>query len=208
MTIGEIKERMHDGRLYLPGNESLMEEQVAYQELLYEYNNSRPAEAFKRIQLLDQMLAEVGEGSYIEPPLRANFGGHHVHLGRGVYANYNLTLVDDTHIYIGDFCMFGPNVTVVTAGHPNDPELRERGYQFNLPVKIGRNVWIGCGATILPGVTIGDDSVIGAGSVVAKDIPSGVLAYGNPCEVIRELTDIDREFYHKGRKIDYDDLPE
>ncbi len=208
MDIAEIKKRMHDGRLYLPGQEALIEEQVEAQELVYAFNNTKPNEAFKRIQLLDQMFAEIGEGTYIEPPFRANFGGKHVHMGKGVYANYNLTLVDDTHIYIGDYCMFGPNVTVITAGHPNDPELRERGYQFNLPVKIGRNVWIGSGAMILPGVTIGDDSVIGAGSIVVKDIPAGVLAYGNPCEVVREIGDIDREFYHKGKKIDYDDLPE
>ena len=97
--------------------------------------------------------------------------------------------------------MFAPNVVVTTAGHPIDPELRERVYQFNLPVHIGRNVWIGAGAVILPGITIGDNSVIGAGSIVTKDIPANCVAYGNPCRVVREIGEHDREFYHKNRRI-------
>ena len=132
--------------------------------------------------------------------------GHHVHFGNNVYANFNLTMVDDTHIYVGDCTMFGPNVTVATAGHPIDPELREKGYQYNMPVKIGRNCWIGAGAVIVPGITIGDNVVIGAGSVVTKDIPSNVVAVGNPCRVLREIGEHDKEYYFKDRKIDYNDL--
>ena len=152
------------------------------------------------------MLAEVGENCYIEPPLRSNFGGHHVHLGKNVYANFNLTLVDDTHIYIGDCTMIGPNVTIATASHPVLPELREKGYQYNVPVHIGRNCWLGAGVVVLPGVTIGDNTVIGAGSIVTKDIPANVVAVGNPCRVLREIGQKDREMYFRGRPINWDAL--
>lgn len=129
------------------------------------------------------MFAEFGEGSYIEPPLHANWGGHHVHFGKGIYANFNLTLVDDTHIYVGDYTMFGPNVTVATAGHPILPEPREKGMQYNAPVHIGRNCWFGAGVVILPGITVGDNVVVGAGSIVTKDLPDNVVAVGNPCRI-------------------------
>lgn len=147
------------------------------------------------------MFAEIGEGCYIEPPFHSNFGGGHCHFGKMVYANFNLTLVDDTHIYVGDYTMFGPNVTVATAGHPICPELREKVYQYNMPVHIGKNCWIGAGVLIMPGVTIGDNTVIGAGSVVTKDIPANVLAFGSPCRVQREIGEHDREYYWRDRKI-------
>lgn len=129
-------------------------------------------------------------------------GGRHVHFGSGVYANFNLTLVDDAHIYVGDCVVFGPNVTVATAGHPIEPGLRRQAMQYNADVRIGSNVWVGAGAVILPGVTIGDDTVIGAGSVVTKDIPAGVVAVGCPCRVLRPIGPQDREAYFRGRKID------
>ena len=199
-----MKERMHSGELYLCNDESIMSEQVKCLEKLYDYNATRPSETERRRELLSEMFAEIGENCYIEPPLRANFCGRHVHFGKNVYANFNLTLVDDTHIYVGDNTMFGPNVTVATAGHPIDPELRRHVYQYNFPVHIGKNCWIGAGTVIVPGVTVGDDTVIGAGSVVTKDIPSGVVAYGNPCRVAREIGERDREYYFKDRKIDRD----
>lgn len=152
------------------------------------------------------MFAEFGEGSYIEPPLHANWGGHHVHFGKGIYANFNLTLVDDTHIYVGDYTMFGPNVTVATAGHPILPELREKGMQYNAPVHIGRNCWFGAGVVILPGITVGDNVVVGAGSIVTKDLPDNVVAVGNPCRILREVNEHDAEYYFKDRKIDYNNL--
>lgn len=124
-----------------------------------------------------------------------------MHFGNYIYGNFNLTLVDDTHIYVGDYTMFGPNVTIATAGHPILPELREQGYQYNLSVHIGRNCWLGAGAIVLPGVTIGDNSVIGAGSVVTKDVPSNVVAVGNPCRVLREINEHDRKYYCKNREI-------
>ena len=197
----DTRERMKDGRLYFCTDEEIANEQLQCLELLYDYNQTRPTEQPKRRELLKVLLAEVGENCYIEPPLHANWG-RNTHLGSNVYANFNLTLVDDTDIYIGDSVMIGPNVTIATAGHPVDPELRRKVAQFNIPVRIGNNVWIGAGAVILPGVTIGDDSVIGAGSVVTKDIPAGVVAVGNPYRVLRPIGDRDREFYYKDRKVD------
>ena len=192
---------MHNTELYLTGNEELMKEQFGYLDKLYDFNMTRPTELEKREAMLKEMFAEIGEGCYIEPPLHSNFGGKHVHFGKNVYANFNLTLVDDTHIYVGDYTMFGPNVTIATAGHPILPELREKVYQYNSSVTIGKNCWIGAGAIILPGITIGDNVVIGAGSVVTKDIPSNVVAVGNPCKVLREVNEHDRKYYFKDRMI-------
>lgn len=195
-------EKLHTGDLYF--GDELMDEQLPYIDMLYDYNATRPAEQKKREELLKKMFAEIGDDCYIEPPLHANWGGRHVHFGKNVYANFNLTLVDDTHIYVGDYTMIAPNVTVATAGHPILPELRLKAYQYNFPVHIGKNCWIGAGAVILPGVTIGDNTVIGAGSVVTKDIPANVVAVGNPCRVLRPIGEYDKEYYFKGRKIGND----
>lgn len=200
------KEKMHTGDVYYPSGDEIMNEQLECLNRLYDFNMTRPTELDKREEMLKEMFAEIGENCYIEPPLRANWGGKHVHFGNNVYANFNLTMVDDTHIYVGDCTLFGPNVVVATAGHPIDPELRAKAYQFNMPVHIGKNCWIGAGAVIVPGVTIGDNTVIGAGSVVTKDIPSNVVAVGNPCKVLREISDYDKEYYFRNRKINYDNL--
>ena len=130
--------KQHAGGLYQPMDPEILSEQTACLEKLYEYNQTRPSEAGRRMELLREMFAEIGEDCYIEPPLHANFGGRFVHFGRRVYANFGLTLVDDTHIYVGDATMFGPNVVVDTAAHPILPEARREGLQFNLPVRIGR----------------------------------------------------------------------
>lgn len=196
-----MKDRMHTGELYFPGDEEIMKIQLKQLDKLYEFNATRPTEMEKRGRLLKEMFAEIGPGCYIEPPLHSNFGGGHVHFGKNIYANFNLTMVDDTHIYVGDYTMFGPNVTVATAGHPISPELRQKGYQYNAPVHIGKNCWIGAGVLIMPGITIGDHTVIGAGSVVTKDIPPNTVAVGNPCRVLRKVDDHDREYYFKDRKI-------
>lgn len=193
--------KLHSGELYLPCDEEIMKEQLKCMEKLYDFNNTRPLELDKRENLLKEMFAEIGDGCYIEPPFHSNWGGRHVHFGKNVYANFNLTLVDDTHIYVGDYTMFGPNVTVATAGHPILPELREKAYQYNAPIKIGKNCWIGAGVIIVPGVTIGDNTVIGAGSVVTKDIPSNVVAVGNPCRVLREIDEHDKKYYFKDKVI-------
>ena len=196
------EEKLHTREIYVPTEyPELMKKQSECLDLLFEYNSLRPSETEKKTALLKKMFAEIGEGCYIETPFHANFGGAHVHFGKNIYANFNLTLVDDTHINVGDNTMFGPNVTLATAGHPVLPELREKGYQFNIPIHIGKNCWIGAGSVILPGVTVGDGSVIGAGSVVTKDIPSGVVAVGNPCRVLRKIGDRDREYYYKDLRI-------
>ena len=194
--------KLHSGELYLPNDDEIVKEQTACLELIYDYNATRPSEGEKRAEILKKMFAEIGGDCYIEPPLHSNFGGHHVHFGKNVYANFNLTLVDDTHIYVGDYTMISPNVTIATAGHPILPVLREQAYQYNASVHIGRNCWLGAGVIVLPGVTIGDNSVIGAGSIVTKDIPANVIAVGNPCRVLREISDHDREYYFKDKKID------
>lgn len=198
------KEKMHSCELYLPNDPEIAREQMKCLEKLYDFNMTRPFEMEKREKMLRDMFAEIGEGCYIEPPFHANFGGRHVHFGDYVYANFNLTLVDDTHIYVGDHTMFGPNVTVATAGHPILPELREKGYQYNAPVTIGKNCWIGAGTVILPGIKIGDNVVVGGGSVVTKDLPSNVVAVGDPCRILREVGDRDREFYFKDHRIKLD----
>lgn len=198
----EERRRMMEGKLYLPTGEELLADQAVCLERLYEYNHTRPSQSEEREALLKEMFAEIGEGVYLEPPFHANWAGHHVHMGKNVYANFNLTLVDDGEIYIGDYTMIGPNVTIATAGHPVLPELRQEAYQFNIPVHIGKNVWIGAGVIILPGVTVGDNTVIGAGSVVTKDIPSDVVAVGNPCRVLRSIGEKDRIYYYKDQKID------
>lgn len=205
-NMSVMKERMHTGELYLPGDDEIMEQQIKCLDRLYEFNMTRPTELDKRQAMLQEMFAEIGENCYIEPPFHANFGGRHVHFGKNIYANFNLTCVDDTHIYVGDYTMFGPNVTVATAGHPILPRLREQAYQYNAPVHIGKNCWIGAGAIILPGISIGDNVIVGAGSVVTKDLPSNVVAVGNPCRVLRNVNEHDKEYYFKDRKIDWDNL--
>lgn len=200
------KGRMLAGKIYFPGDEDIMAEQTACLDRLYDFNTSRPGEMEKRTRLLKEMLGAVGENCYIEPPLHANWAGKHVFMGNNVYANFNLTMVDDGNIYIGDSVMFGPNVTIATANHPITPGLREKGLQYNKDVHIGNNVWIGAGVVIVPGITIGDNAVIGAGSIVVKDIPAGVVAVGNPCKVIREIGAHDREYFYKNEPIDWDNL--
>ena len=204
--MSKMTERMHTGDLYLPGDEEIVVRQTQCLERLYDFNQTRPSEGEKRQQLMWEMFAEVGEGCYIEPPFHANFGGAHVHFGKNVYANFNLTVVDDTHIYVGDGTMFGPNVTLATAGHPIDPKLRAATYQYNMAIHIGKNCWLGAGVIVLPGITIGDNVVIGAGSVVTKDLPDNVIAVGNPCHVLRPVSEHDREYYFKNRKIDRETL--
>ena len=202
MTIQETKERMHGRQLYFCNTPELLEEQRRRLDTVFAYNQIPPGCWDQKEALLREMFAEAGEGCYIETPFRANWGGKFVHLGRNVYANFNLTLVDDTDIHIGSFTQIGPNVTICTGTHPIHPPLRRQGVQFNLPVTIGENVWIGAGSVILPGVTIGENSVIGAGSVVTKDIPAHVVAAGSPCRVLREINGHDYECYYRDMKID------
>ena len=197
----DMKERMHTGELYLPEDDAIMAEQTRCLDRLYEYNATRPTEGKRRQALLQELFAEVGDGCYIEPPFYANWGGRHVHLGQHVYCNFGVTMVDDTHIYIGDGTMLGPHVTIATAGHPILPALREQAYQYNIPVHIGKNCWLGAGVIVLPGVHIGDNTVVGAGSVVTRDLPADVVAVGNPCRVLRPINEHDREYYFRQQRI-------
>ena len=200
------KERMENGLVYYCNDDEILGDQVLCLEKLYDYNATRPLESKRRAELLKDMFAEVGEGAYIEPPLHANWGGKRVHLGKNVYANFNLTLVDDTEIYIGDNVMIGPNTVIATAGHPIDPELRLRITQYNKPVHIGNNCWLGANVVVMPGVSIGENTVIGAGSVVTKDIPAGVVAVGNPCRVMRPVGEKDKKYFFRSEEIDWENL--
>ena len=202
MTAEEARARMESGRIYYPSDPSILAEQAKYLETVCDYNATRPHEGEKRAALLREMFGAIGENAYIEPPFHANFGGRHVFVGKDFYANFNLTLVDDAEIHIGDGCMFAPNVVIATAAHPIDPELRRAGLQYNLPVTIGNNVWLGAGVIVLPGVTVGDNTVVGAGAVVTKDLPANVVAVGNPARVLREIGEQDKLYYHKDRKVD------
>lgn len=203
-----IQEKQHNGEIYQPMDEEITRQQMVYLDNLRLYNEIPHVQMDRREAMLRQMFAEVGEGCYIESPFYANFGGHHVHLGNNVYTNFNLTLVDDTHIYIGDCTMIGPNVTIATAGHPIEPGLRSRGLQYNMPVHIGKNCWLGAGVIVMPGVTIGDNTVIGAGSIVTRDIPPNVVAVGNPCRVMRLVGERDRQYYFRDRKVPQELLEE
>lgn len=192
----DLLERMESGKLFYAGDPELSRAKLRCKELLYDFNHARPSQAGEMLALLGQLLGAVGEGCWIEPPLYVNWG-RRITLGDHVYANTGLTVIDDTFVTIGSHVMLGPRVTISAASHPVDPELRRQAYQYDLPVTIEENVWVGAGATILPGVTIGKNSVIGAGSVVDRDIPPDVVAAGVPCRVLREIGPRDREYYHK-----------
>lgn len=192
----DLLDRMESGKLFYAGDPELSRAKLRCKELLYDFNHARPSQAGEMLALLGQLLGAVGEGCWIEPPLYVNWG-RRITLGDHVYANTGLTVIDDTFVTIGSHVMLGPRVTISAASHPVDPELRRQAYQYDLPVVLEENVWVGAGATILPGVTIGKNSVIGAGSVVDRDIPPDVVAAGVPCRVLREIGPRDREYYHK-----------
>jgi galactoside O-acetyltransferase len=199
------KERKEKGLPYRYDDPALTDNQFACQDKLYDYNATRPTERERRRELLKEMLAEVGEGCHVETPIHANWGGRNVHFGNGVYCNSNVTFVDDADIYVGDNCLIAPNVVICTAGHPILPKLREHNYEYAVPVHIGKNVWIGSGVQLMPGVNIGDNSVIGAGSVVTDDVPANVVAFGVPCRVIREIGERDKQYFFKDKPLDVRD---
>ncbi len=205
MNLKETLQRMSDGRVYYCNSEELMQKQLECMENIYDYNATRPSEQEKRASLLKKIFAEIGEDGYVEPPLRANWGIN-THIGNHFYSNFNLTLVDDTDIYIGDNVLIGPNVVLATANHPVRPDIRRKAAQYNLPIHIGNNVWLGAGVIVVPGVSIGDNTVVGAGSIVTKDLPADCVAFGNPCRVHRKIFERDMIFYYKDRKIDIENL--
>ena len=171
-------------------------------EVMFDYNNTRPSENVKKKEILKGILGHCTDRVFIESPVHMSYGNH-VHLGDQFYANFNLVIIDDMDVYIGNQVMIGPNVTICTTGHPVYPLYREMGAHYSLPIHIGNKVWIGANSVVLPGVTIGENSVIGAGSIVTRDIPANVVAVGNPCRVLREITETDREYYFRDMKVDF-----
>lgn len=201
----EIKkqyERSKQKKVFIPMIPQLLEKQYFYQNKMYEYNATLATDRNTRNKILKEIFSEVGINSIVETPINSNWGCHHVHLGKNVYINSNVTFVDDNEIFIGDNTLIGPNVCFTTAGHPVLPSLRLKCYQYNFPIYIGKNVWIGSGCIILPGVNVGDNTVIGAGSVVSRDIPSNCVAFGTPCKVIREIGTKDEKYYFRNNELD------
>ncbi|MGI3450430.1 galactoside O-acetyltransferase [Citrobacter freundii] len=195
-----IRDRIKAGKLFTDMGEGLPQERLRGKELMYEFNHTRPSEIKKRERLIREMFATVGENAWIEPPIYFSYG-RNIHIGKNFYANFNFTIVDDYTVTIGDNVLIAPNVTITVTGHPVHHELRKSGEMFSFPVTLGNNVWIGSNVVINPGITIGDNSVIGAGSVVTKDIPPDVVAVGVPCRVIRNIGERDREYYYQNYKV-------
>ena len=197
----EQKERMLAGLPYLGFDDVLSRERLACKRKVYELNNLHPDQYDKIPGLLRQLFGKTGESVYVEPPFHCDYG-YNIEVGECFGANYNCTILDVAKVKIGKNVLFGPNVSIYTAGHPLHPESRNSGYEYGIPVTIGDNVWIGGSAVIMAGVTIGSNVVIGGGSVVTRDIPDWVVAVGNPCRVIRQVTDEDRKYYFKERIFD------
>lgn len=205
-----LRKQMEEGLLYKEFGhhdpedqtyEKILEQQrVHCKEMMYDYNHARPSDVTTKRKILNELLAEAGEEIWMESPVNMSYGCN-VHIGHHFYSNFNLVIVDDMDVYIGNYVMFGPNVTLSVTGHPIPGDSRREGTQFSIPIHIGDDVWIGSNTVVLPGVTIGNDVVIGAGSVVTKDIPDHVVAFGNPCRVVREITQRDREYYWKDKKV-------
>ncbi|POH65858.1 galactoside O-acetyltransferase [Cryobacterium zongtaii] len=195
----DVRNRMDQHQLYTDagaGLEALTEERLRGKDLADDFNATRARDESGRQRILHALFGSMGENVWVEPPLRVAYGNH-VHVGHTVYANFNLTLVDDVDIYIGDRVMFAPNVTITTTGHPVHPELRRDGSQFSAPVHIEDDVWIGAGAIILPGITIGAGAIVGAGSIVTANVPANVVVAGSPARIIRSITDGDRQFSYR-----------
>lgn len=189
------KERMLAGKLYTSSDE-LREMNRRNRRLTQRYNTTTVDEKAERKSLLKDLLGNAGEHVYLEPPFYCDYGDH-ISVGNNFYANFDCIMLDVAPITIGDDVMFGPRVGLYTAGHPIDAQVRISGLEFGSPITIGNNVWVGGSTVINPGVTIGDNVVIGSGSVVTKDIPNNVIAVGNPCKVLREITEEDAAYWSK-----------
>jgi maltose O-acetyltransferase len=181
------REKMVTGQLYDPFDPELMAGRERARDLCQALNATREAEADQRRALLQALLGTGGDTVWMQPPFYCDYGAH-IHLGERVFFNFNCVVLDVCPVRIGDFTLFGPGVQILTPVHPMNAELRRR-QEYGKPIEIGSDVWVGGGALILPGVTIGARAVIGAGSVVTRDVPEGVFAAGNPCRVIREIAD-------------------
>lgn len=195
------KEKMISGKPYKAFDDELVNERRYAKELIFDFNSFRTNETINRNKLIKRLLGKIGNSFIIEPPFRCDYG-YNIEIGENFYSNYNLIILDCAKVLIGDNIMIGPNVSIYTAGHPVHYEIRNQGYEYAFPVSIGNNVWIGGNAVINPGVSIGDNSVIGSGSVVTKDIPGNVIAAGNPCKVLRGINEEDKLYYYKKLKLE------
>ena len=196
-------DKANSGDIYDSVDEELIDYQHMLVQRLNEFNNTpdTPEGLKRRDEILREAMGTYGEGLYVIPPIYANFGLTNVHVGKNVVFNFNTTLVDDGEIFIGDDCMIGPGCNLATSIHPISPRLRRHKLQYNKPIHIGNNVWLGAGVTVLPGITVGDNAIIGAGSVVTKDVPANAIVAGNPAHLIRMITEEDDYTYEKGKKI-------
>ena len=195
------KERMLANLPYKAWMDGLEEERIENRKRIYEYNNLPPEQWDRKTELLKNILGKTGENVHINAPFHCDYG-YNIEVGENFFANYNLIILDVAKVKIGDNAQIAPNVSIYTAGHPIHPDSRNSGYEYGIDVTIGDNVWIGGNVCIMPGVTIGNNVVIGAGSVVTKDIPAWTIAAGNPCRVIREITDADRRLLFRKEEID------
>ncbi len=198
------RERMLAGLPYKAWMDGLAEERLKARKLVQEFNLSEPEDLAKRTELIGRILGKVGKNAYIEPPFRCDYGSN-IEIGDDFYANYNCIVLDVAKVTIGNNVMLAPNVAIYTAGHPIHPDSRKSGYEYGIPITIGNNVWIGGNVVVNPGVNIGNNAVIGAGSVVTRDIPDNAIAVGNPCRVVRYVTEEDRKYYFKNREFDVED---
>jgi len=193
-------ERMLKGDLYISDANELNEMKTYLLGRMHQYNHSDYNDFLLRDKLIKEILGGHKDTLKITPPVYFDYGKH-TFIGRDFYANFDCIFLDVNTITIGDNVMFGPRVGLYTAGHPIDADIRNEGLEFGLPIKIGNNVWIGGNAIVMPGVTIGDNSIIGAGSVVTKDIPAHVIAVGNPCKVVRKITAEDKLYWEAKKKV-------
>lgn len=198
------KERMLAGLPYKAWLDGLAEERMENKLRIHEFNLLSPDEKEKIDKLIKEILGKTGETIVIEQPFHCDYGKN-IEVGNNFFANYNCTILDVGKVIIGENAQFAPNVSIYTAGHPIHPESRNSGYEYGIGVTIGDNVWLGGSVVVNPGVKIGNNVVIGSGSVVTKDIPDNVIAVGNPCKVIREITEEDRKYYFKDREFDVED---
>ena len=198
------KERMLAGLPYKAWLDGLEEERELCKQKVYEFNLLPPKERGRIPALLKELLGKTGDSLWVEPPFHCDYGWN-IEVGENFFANDNLTILDVGKVTIGKNVMIAPNVSIYTAGHPVHPDSRNSGYEYGIPITIGDNVWIGGSVVILPGVTIGNNAVIGAGSVVTKDIPDNAIAAGSPCKVIRTVTEADRNYYYKKVPFDVED---
>lgn len=194
-----MKERRDCGMVYI-SDESIFEEQKRARVITQRLNTADRSD-FEGISKIVKELLGKSENAFINPPFYCDYGSH-IEVGRNFFANYNCTILDVAKVKIGDNCQMAPNVAIYTAGHPVHPDTRNSAYEYGIEVTIGDNVWIGGNTVICPGVHIGNNVVIGAGSVVTKDIPDWAIAAGNPCRVIRMITEADRRYYYKKQEID------